>query len=104
MRGEDPDGCRPCCNLIGNYGNEGCDKVIGKCACKALVMREQCDHLLQELYGLSADDPNGCKPCYCDPGGTYDNQMCYCCRCAITIFQFIQNLQVFNKKKSSDFK
>ncbi|CAK5107481.1 unnamed protein product [Meloidogyne enterolobii] len=85
MRKEDPDGCRPCsCNLIGTYGNEGCDKVTGKCTCKALVMGEQCDHCLQEHYGLSVDDPNGCKPCDCDPGGAYDNHcdsaegMCRC--------------------------
>nr|CAD2181720.1 unnamed protein product [Meloidogyne enterolobii] len=85
MRKEDPDGCRPCaCNLIGTYGNEGCDKVTGKCTCKALVMGEQCDHCLQEHYGLSVDDPNGCKPCVCDTGGAYGNHcdsaegMCRC--------------------------
>uniref|UniRef100_A0A914MG39 SWIM-type domain-containing protein n=1 Tax=Meloidogyne incognita TaxID=6306 RepID=A0A914MG39_MELIC len=37
------------------------NKVTGKCTCKALVMGEQCDHCLQEHYGLSVDDPNGCQ-------------------------------------------
>nr|CAD2180822.1 unnamed protein product [Meloidogyne enterolobii] len=34
-------------------------------------MGEQCDHCLQEHYGLSVDDPNGCQTCDCDPGGAY---------------------------------
>uniref|UniRef100_A0A1I8B0Z9 Laminin subunit beta-1 n=1 Tax=Meloidogyne hapla TaxID=6305 RepID=A0A1I8B0Z9_MELHA len=104
MRGEDPDGCRPCsCNLIGTYGNEGCDKVTGKCTCKALVMGEQCDHCLQEHYELTnkyffesffnlfkyisvISRIWNFKHFYsdCDPGGAYDNHcdsaegMCRC--------------------------
>ncbi|KAF7637603.1 hypothetical protein Mgra_00002860 [Meloidogyne graminicola] len=78
MRGEDPDGCRPCsCNLIGTYGNEGCNKVTGKCTCKALVMGETCDHCLPEHYGLSAYD-NHCDAaegmCRCRPN--YGGRRC----------------------------
>jgi hypothetical protein len=63
MRGEDPDGCRTCsCNLIGTFGNEGCDKVTGQCTCKPMVVGEQCDQCAHEHYGLSQDDPSGCKP------------------------------------------
>ena len=33
-----------------------------------------CDQCLPEHYGLSESDPNGCKACDCDLGGSYDNQ------------------------------
>lgn len=31
-----------------------------------------CDACLPNYWGLS-DDQDGCKPCNCDPGGSYDN-------------------------------
>lgn len=74
LRAEDANGCRPCsCLQAGTLGNLGCDKQSGQCTCKALVTGEQCDQCLPEHYGLNKEDPNGCKPCDCDPGGAYDN-------------------------------
>lgn len=71
---ENPDGCEPCsCNLIGTSGNLGCDKVSGLCECKRFVTGRACDQCLPGYYGLSEDDPYGCKPCECSPGGSYDN-------------------------------
>ncbi|VDN04221.1 unnamed protein product [Thelazia callipaeda] len=70
---EDPNGCRPCsCNLFGSFNNEGCNKKTGECLCKRLVTGDACDMCLPEHYGLG-DDPNGCKPCDCDLGGSVDN-------------------------------
>ncbi|CAI4221000.1 unnamed protein product [Auanema sp. JU1783] len=67
------DGCTMCtCNLLGTYNNEGCDKYTGACACKRLVTGENCDSCLPEHYGLS-EDPDGCKACDCDIGGSFDN-------------------------------
>ncbi|VDN07204.1 unnamed protein product [Thelazia callipaeda] len=70
---EDPNGCRPCsCNLLGSFNNEGCNKETGECLCKRLVTGSACDMCLPEHYGLS-DDPDGCKPCHCDIGGSIHN-------------------------------
>ncbi|CAF0857038.1 unnamed protein product [Brachionus calyciflorus] len=71
---ENPEGCEPCsCNLIGTTGNLGCDKLSGLCECKRFVTGRACDECMPGYFGLSADDPNGCKPCECSPGGSYDN-------------------------------
>uniref|UniRef100_A0AC35F6W6 Laminin subunit beta-1 n=1 Tax=Panagrolaimus sp. PS1159 TaxID=55785 RepID=A0AC35F6W6_9BILA len=74
LRADDPDGCKKCsCNLLGTWNNEGCNKNDGTCLCKRLVTGENCDQCLPEHYGLS-EDPEGCKPCDCFPGGSLDNQ------------------------------
>ncbi|KAI1733245.1 laminin EGF domain-containing protein [Ditylenchus destructor] len=73
LREEDSLGCRPCtCNLQGTINNEGCNKNDGTCSCKRLVTGENCDQCLPEHYWVT-DDPNGCKPCECNPGTSYDN-------------------------------
>ncbi len=79
------DGCEPCsCNLIGTAGNLGCDKKNGLCSCKANVAGRACDQCRPGYYGLSADDPNGCRPCDCAVGGAINSTcdattgQCYC--------------------------
>ena len=72
-----PDGCQQCtCNPLGTVdGGGGCNEETGECQCKPNVARvRDCDQCLPEHYGLSESDPNGCKACDCDPGGSYDNQ------------------------------
>ncbi len=44
----------------------------GECTCKRYVTGRDCDQCSPETYGLS-DDPDGCTPCNCDPGGSLDN-------------------------------
>jgi len=73
---ENPDGCQQCsCNPLGTVdGGGGCNEQTGECQCKANVARvRDCDQCLPEHYGLSESDPNGCKPCDCDPGGSFHN-------------------------------
>ena len=73
LRADDPDGCKKCsCNLLGTWNNEGCNKNDGTCLCKRLVTGENCDQCLPQHYGLS-EDPEGCKPCDCAHGGSFDN-------------------------------
>lgn len=73
LQASNPDGCIACsCNLLGTFNNEGCDKITGYCTCKRLVTGENCDQCLPEHYGLS-EDPDGCKPCDCDIGGSFNN-------------------------------
>ncbi|XP_006825989.1 laminin subunit beta-1-like [Saccoglossus kowalevskii] len=68
-----PEGCQPCsCALQGTVGNQGCHKRTGQCVCKRLVTGRDCNECLDGYWGLS-DDPDGCKPCDCDIGGSYDN-------------------------------
>ena len=61
------------CNLDGIISNDGCDQLTGDCTCKRFVVGRDCNQCLPFHYGLSANDPNGCKPCDCDIGGSYDN-------------------------------
>lgn len=69
-----PEGCQSCtCNILGTINNQGCNVYTGECTCKRYVRGRDCNQCLLEYYGLS-DDPEGCKPCDCDPGGSYDNQ------------------------------
>ena len=53
---------------------QGCNVFSGECVCKRYVTGRDCDQCLPEHWGLS-DTRDGCKPCDCDPGGSYDN-MC----------------------------
>lgn len=46
--------------------------VTGECTCKRFVTARDCNQCLPEFWGLS-EDPDGCKPCDCDPGGSYEN-------------------------------
>lgn len=79
-----PDGCEACsCNTLGTIDNQGCNVVTGECTCKRYVIGRHCDQCFPEYYGLS-ERRDGCQPCDCDPGGSYDN---FCdvitgqCRC-----------------------
>lgn len=81
---DSPDGCEACtCNLLGTVDNQGCDMNSGECTCKRNVQGRDCNQCLPEHFGLS-EDPDGCKACDCDLGGSYDN---FCdvitgqCRC-----------------------
>ncbi|XP_066997490.2 laminin subunit beta-1 [Anabrus simplex] len=68
-----PHGCQPCtCNTLGTINNQGCNVYTGECTCKRYVRGRDCNQCLLEYWGLS-DDRDGCKPCDCDPGGSYDN-------------------------------
>lgn len=46
--------------------------LTGECTCKRYVTARDCNQCLPEYWGLS-EDPDGCKPCDCDPGGSYEN-------------------------------
>ena len=55
--------CDPCnCNAAGVFNPEACD---GPCACKANVEGAKCDRCKQGYFDLSADNPDGCAPCFC---------------------------------------
>ncbi|KAG6801748.1 laminin subunit beta-1 isoform X1 [Apis mellifera caucasica] len=70
---ENPEGCQACtCNTLGTIDNRGCNMVTGECTCKRFVTARDCNQCLPEFWGLS-EDPDGCKPCDCDPGGSYEN-------------------------------
>ena len=69
---DNPDGCEACtCNTLGTINNQGCNMRTGECTCKRYVTARDCNQCLPEYWGLS-DDRDGCKPCDCDPGGSYD--------------------------------
>lgn len=44
----------------------------GECTCKRLVVGKDCNQCMLETYGLS-DSRDGCSPCNCDRGGSFDN-------------------------------
>ncbi|XP_039299299.1 laminin subunit beta-1 isoform X2 [Nilaparvata lugens] len=68
-----PEGCEKCtCNTMGTAGNEGCDVVTGDCVCKPFVVGKDCNQCIPEYWQLS-ESPEGCQPCNCDVGGSYDN-------------------------------
>lgn len=60
------------CNTLGTVDNRGCNTDTGECTCKRFVTARDCNQCLPEYWGLS-EDPDGCKPCECDPGGSYEN-------------------------------
>ena len=54
---------------------------------KCVYFRNTCTYtftVLQNGYWGLSEEPDGCKPCDCDPGGAYDNQcdkdsgQCHC--------------------------
>lgn len=57
---------------MGTIDNRGCNTVTGECTCKRFVTARDCNQCLPDYWGLS-EDPDGCKPCDCDPGGSYEN-------------------------------
>ncbi|XP_031335758.1 laminin subunit beta-1 isoform X2 [Photinus pyralis] len=68
-----PHGCQECtCNTLGTIDNQGCNIYNGECTCKRYVTGRDCNQCLPEYWGLS-DKRDGCQPCRCDPGGSYDN-------------------------------
>ncbi|XP_076236766.1 laminin subunit beta-1 [Calliopsis andreniformis] len=68
-----PEGCQACtCNTLGTIDNRGCNMNTGECTCKRFVTARDCNQCLPEYWGLS-EDPDGCKPCDCDPGGSKEN-------------------------------
>lgn len=60
------------CNTLGTIDNQGCNMLTGECTCKRYVTARDCNQCLPEYWGLS-EDRDGCKPCDCDPGGSYEN-------------------------------
>ncbi|XP_071961218.1 laminin subunit beta-1-like [Antedon mediterranea] len=74
LQENNPDGCEACtCNTLGTVDNRGCDKRSGGCTCKRYVTGRNCDECHDSYYGLS-DETEGCRPCGCNPGGSYSNQ------------------------------
>ncbi|XP_013782951.1 laminin subunit beta-1-like [Limulus polyphemus] len=70
---DNPVGCEPCtCNTLGTIGNHGCNVFTGECTCKRNVVGRDCNQCLPEHWGLSSNE-EGCQPCNCDPGGSFDN-------------------------------
>ncbi|KAL0267895.1 UNVERIFIED_CONTAM: hypothetical protein PYX00_010038 [Menopon gallinae] len=68
-----PEGCQPCtCHALGTIDSQGCNVNTGECTCKRYVTGRDCNQCLPQYWGLS-EDRDGCKPCNCDPGGSYDN-------------------------------
>lgn len=68
-----PQGCQPChCNTLGTINNQGCNMFTGECTCKRYVIGRDCTQCLPEYWGLS-EEKDGCRPCNCDPGGSYNN-------------------------------
>ncbi|XP_065338114.1 laminin subunit beta-1 isoform X2 [Cloeon dipterum] len=70
---ENPQGCQECmCNSLGTINNQGCNFYTGECTCKRYVTGRDCNQCLPQFYGLS-EELDGCKPCDCDLGGSFDN-------------------------------
>ncbi|XP_031421826.1 laminin subunit beta-2 isoform X1 [Clupea harengus] len=74
-----PGVCVACdCDPDGSDNGGVCDShddpalrtIAGQCRCKGHVEGSRCDKCKPGFYGLSADNPQGCRPCMCDPRGT----------------------------------
>ncbi|XP_053208528.1 laminin subunit beta-1-like isoform X2 [Panonychus citri] len=71
---DNPLGCEACtCNTLGTVRNQGCDPRTGECACKLNVIGRDCNSCAKNHYGLELFE-DGCRPCNCDPGGSYSLQ------------------------------
>ncbi|XP_042191375.1 laminin subunit beta-4 [Callorhinchus milii] len=75
----DPATCVSCtCDPEGSLSNGLCEShsdpilntVAGRCICKRNVEGTRCDQCKPGYFGLSAVDPEGCKACQCDSGGS----------------------------------
>nr|XP_061780709.1 laminin subunit beta-2-like [Nerophis lumbriciformis]XP_061780717.1 laminin subunit beta-2-like [Nerophis lumbriciformis] len=65
------DGALPCqCDPQGSLSGE-CDRVGGRCHCKANVIGRQCDQCAPGTYGFGV---NGCTACDCHPEGSLSHQ------------------------------
>ncbi|XP_068741417.1 laminin subunit alpha-like isoform X2 [Montipora capricornis] len=76
---ENPQGCLACeCHLNGTVDQKSdCqDDYNGQCSCKPNVALRNCSQCKDGYYDLQNSDPNGCKFCDCDVGGTKTNQSC----------------------------
>lgn len=58
--------CSPCeCSVLGTRpDNFQCDEN-GLCACKKNVVGKNCDQCLSGHFALEADNPYGCRQCFC---------------------------------------
>ncbi|XP_062396598.1 laminin subunit beta-2 isoform X1 [Sardina pilchardus] len=74
-----PGVCVACdCDPDGSENGGVCDShdepslrmMAGQCRCKDHVEGLRCDKCKAGFYGLSADNPQGCRPCMCDRRGT----------------------------------
>ncbi|KAG8127910.1 hypothetical protein E2320_014811 [Naja naja] len=75
----DPGMCRACdCDPDGTLDGGVCDThddpmlglIAGQCRCKEHVEGARCDKCKSGFSGLSAENPQGCQRCQCDPRGT----------------------------------
>ncbi|NXB88657.1 LAMB2 protein, partial [Vidua chalybeata] len=75
----DPAVCRACdCDPEGSLDGGLCDSaddparglIAGQCRCKEHVAGARCDRCKPGFFGLSTDNPQGCRRCQCDPRGT----------------------------------
>ncbi|XP_051874089.1 LOW QUALITY PROTEIN: laminin subunit beta-2 [Pristis pectinata] len=93
----DPRVCIPCdCDPDGSLSGGMCDSredltlgtVAGQCRCKEHVEGPRCDRCKAGYFGLSAENQQGCQPCWCDPLGTVTSALpcdpvtgdCFCKR------------------------
>ena len=67
-----PDACQPCdCDPDGVINTTlMCSNTTGQCMCKSLVTGRRCDMCNDGFFNLTADNPDGCEPCVCNPQGT----------------------------------
>ncbi|XP_063811408.1 laminin subunit beta-3 isoform X2 [Pseudophryne corroboree] len=71
------DACISCdCDPEGSVDSGSCDPRNGRCICKENVGGERCDQCKPGYYLLSADNPQGCTKCDCNPQGTERDQPC----------------------------